>query len=361
MAWGRISAKHIIGAKEPKPFSVNDDYVVVRLGSMFLRNNRILWVKFSPLAHGVVTVAGREKRRTEMTVIGPAQFGELATASADRTVILNQRFAGPSVWRGGDLEVAFGLFAMSKDEAATHLLNTLGQIASLGIPGLEQGVKIAGIVKSGVEGVIGLKGTQPVLGVKDALKDPRVAENGAAAAPCVLVGIAAPAAEVDFSELWVREGRLLKGNAADALQPYEAKDHLLVSVERGPPREDWRGMPSLALHEAAFDGALRKPGVGKEAIETELNDIFAAFDTDLTREEDLTNPDKDRIRGEVIAELHTRIARKFAGPFGGPPKDERRSIGGISVNVDPDGFDFLAVGQGGPEIAKPVGHGARPF
>ena len=50
MAWGRIPAAHVIGTKAPTPFAANGDYVVVKLGSMFLRNSRVLWLKLSPLA-----------------------------------------------------------------------------------------------------------------------------------------------------------------------------------------------------------------------------------------------------------------------------------------------------------------------
>lgn len=357
MAWGRVPAKQVVGTRAPTPFAANNDYVVVRLASMFLKNSRVLWLKLSPLAHATVTLAGRVAPRSEAAVIGPAQFGDLATAPADRSVVLNQRLAGPAVWRGGDLGVAAGLFAVPKDEAAAQLLDTLGQLAGLGVPGLAQGLQIAAIVKTGVEGLIGLKGTKPVLAVKDALGDSATAPSGTEAAPCVLVGVAAPAAEVDFGRLWMREGRLWGGTSAKALSPYEDNDHILVSIERGPPRQDWRGLPALQPHEAAFDGVLRTADIDRASAETQLNGVFAHFDSDLGAEDQLTDPDKDRIRGEVIAELRSRLDRKYAGPFG----PERRSVGGIDRIVDPEGFNFLDVGDGGPEGAKPAIAGKLPF
>jgi hypothetical protein len=360
MAWGRIPARQVLGTKAPTAFAPNDDYVVVRLGSMFLKDSRVLWLKLSPLAHAIVTQAGRTMSRTETAVIGPVQFGDLASAPADRTMVLNQRLAGPAVWRGGDLVIAAGLFAVPKDQAASTLLETVGQLSALGIPGLKQGIEIAGIVKAGVEGLIGLKGTKPVLGVKDALGDPATAPSGTEAAPCVLAGMAAPAAEVDFARLWIREGRLWSGGSADALTPYERHDHLLVVIERGPPRQDWRGLPTLTPHEAAFDAVLRATGLTKEAAEAQLNEAFAPFDADLSAEPELTDSDKDRVRGEVIAELKKRVARKYSGLFG-TPEVETRSVGGIPRMVTPEGFDFLDVGDGGPEGARPVPHGTRPF
>ena len=360
MAWGRIPANHLVGAKAPTPFTSNDDYVVVKLASMFLKNSRVLWLKLSPLVHATVTMPGRTTPHSETAVIGPATFGDLSAAPTDRSVVLNQRLSGPAVWRGGDLNVAAGLFAVPKDEAATSLLNTVGQLAGLAIPGVGQGVAIAQIVKSGVEGLIGLNGTKPVLAVKDALGDQQAAAKGVEAGPAVLAGIGAPQSDVDFERLWVREGRLWEGNSANALTVYERHDHLLVMIERGAPRQDWRGLPTLTPHETAFDTIMRATDLAKEAAEAKLNTAFASFDADLTNEGNLTDPDKTRIRGEVIAELQSRLNRKFAGPFG-QPAVETRSVGGIEHVVDPEGFNFLDVGDVGIEGAKPAAAGQLPF
>jgi hypothetical protein len=357
MTWGRIPAAQVIGQRAPAPFAPNDDYVIIRLASMFLRDSRTLWLKLSPLAHATVKLNGLQAPRSDTAVVGPAQFGDLAAASADRSVILGQRLAGPAVWRGGDLDIAVGLFAVPKDKAAAALLDTLGQLAALGIPGLAQAGDISKIVKAGVEGLIGLDGTKPVLGAKVSLADPRGgAPAGSEAAPCLLVGVAAPAGEVAVEQLWVKDGRLMAGPAADSLRPFEAHDHVLIAVERGPPREDWRGLPALTPHQDAFDAPLRDATLDEAATKQRLNTAFAAFDTDLSAEHELTGPDQERIRGQVIAELKARVKRKFGGLFA-----ETRSVGGISRTVSPDGFDFLDVGEGGLEAVRPTAEGTRPF
>jgi hypothetical protein len=92
------------------------------------------------------------------------------------------------------------------------------------------------------------------------------------------------------------------------------------------------------------------------ATKQRLNTAFAAFDTDLSAEHELTGPDQERIRGQVIAELKARVKRKFGGLFA-----ETRSVGGISRTVSPDGFDFLDVGEGGLEAVRPTAEGTRPF
>lgn len=361
MAWGRIRSNHVVGA-DAAPFNANDDYLIVRLASMFLRNSRVLWLKLSPLAHATVSLPGQTAVHAETSVVGPAQFGDLSTAPVDRSIILNQKLAGPAVWRGGDLQIAAGLFAVPKDEAAGTLLDTLGQLSALAIPGLKASVEIARVVKGGVEGLIGLSGTKAVLGVKIALADPAIAAPGSEAAPCVLAAIAAPAASVNFDRLWVVEGRLWKGDSADALSPYEQYDHLIVTIERGPARQDWRGLPTLTPHEPSFDSILRTPALPKDTAVIKLNEAFVLFDVDLTAEPDLTDPDKARIRGEVIADLKARLSRKYGQPITlERTSPYMRSVGGIRREVDLEGFSFLDVGDVGPEKSKPIEPGTRPF
>ncbi len=65
----------------------------------------------------------------------------------------------------------------------------------------------------------------------------------------------------------------------------------------------------------------------------------------------------NRVFGIEITDLRERLARKYSAVFG----PEKRSVGGIERIIDPDGFNFLDVGDGGPEEAKPAKAGALPF
>jgi len=360
MTWGRVPQERIVGQRREEPFNSGQDYVIVRLASMFLRDARVLWLKYSPLLHATVGTTGRTGTRTETAVIGPAQFADLASAPADRTVILRQRLAGPVVWRGGDLKIDTGLFAVSRDQAASALLTAIGQLAGLGMPGTKQTVELATIVKGGVESVLALQGTKPIIGVRETLVDQGSAGVGEQAGPCVLVGIAAPQNDIKIEEIWVKDGRLYTGTSAQDLHSYEKHDHILISVERGPPREDWRGLPPFPTHEAAFTSALAVEANAIDSAKEKVNAAFRAFDTDLSAAEELTDPDKERIRGQVIAELRRRIGM-ITDPLG-LSKEERRSVGEIARRLaDPTVFDFLDVGDIPNERAAPLKKGALPF
>ena len=87
----------------------------------------------------------------------------------------------------------------------------------------------------------------------------------------------------------------MEGRTADALKSYDKHDHLMIAVERGPPREDWRGLPPLTTYEAAFDAVLRDSALDQPVTKKKLTDAFVGFDGDLSAEPELTGPDKDRI------------------------------------------------------------------
>lgn len=353
MAWGAIPDGHVIGERRAENFTPNDDYLIVRLSSMFLGESRRLWLKLSPLSHSTVELNGQRERQTHSAVIGPAQFDDLATAAADRNVILGQRLCGPVVWRGGDLDIAAGLFAVPKDQAAVALLSTLGDLSALGIPGLDQAKEIATIVKKGVEGLIGLDGTKPVLAANVSLKQ-------ADAKPMVLVGIAAPQTEIDFSTLWIKGGRLCTGASAAALRPFESHDHLIIAIERGPMRQDWRGLPSLSEPEKAFHEVFADAGLEVDDAKKKLNEAFRVFDAALQAEEGLTEPDKKRIRGEVIATLKDWIAQ-IDNPLGFGVQARRAAVQKDGSTVDLTDFDFLAVEPRHLEAARPAEAGTLPF
>ena len=113
----------------------------------------------------------------------------------------------------------------------------------------------------------------------------------------------------------------------------------------------------MTPHEAAFDVVLREAGLSRPQAEQRLSDGFVDFDADLSAEDELTNRDKDRIRGEVAAELRRRVDRKYGGLFG----TETRSVGGIVRATDPDGFDFLDVADAQLGTFVPIRAGARLF
>src|SRR5262249_463746 len=147
----------------------------------------------------------------------------------------------------------------------------------------------------------------PMLGVKDALPP-----AGGTLAPCVLVAMTKPQAAVDFDRLWLDQNSILKtGNDPGSLGIVADCNYLVVAIERGDSREDWRGMPKFAPHEEAFDAAIRDKALDRPTLETRLTEVFKTFDDDLSTSPDLTDKDKDRIRGEVIQGLRVRVDRRF--------------------------------------------------
>jgi hypothetical protein len=262
LGWVRVpddeTARHVLGnnlqpVADGRPFSPRDDYVVIRLSEMYLRRTRLLWREFYPLVHAFIGYGDVAAPKSSASVAGPGQLKDLGSDNLDRIIGLSYRLAGPIVYDGQDIELLAGLYGVPARDYAKLLIDTLGQLSGL-VPALKQATDVAGIVKGGIEGLLGVGGTTLTLGIHDTLRAP--------ARPGFVVAINAPAASVDPKQLWVKEGRLYEGPSPPAAKPFESHDMMLFEIHRGPSRaHSWATLPSLAAHSAAFDGALRDTSI----------------------------------------------------------------------------------------------------
>jgi hypothetical protein len=247
----------------------------------------------------------------------------LGTNNLDRIIGLSYRLAGPVVYDGQDVELLAGLYGVPAKDGAKLLIDTLSQLAGL-VPALKQATDIAGIVKAGIEGLIGMSGTNLVLGVHDTLRAP--------ARPGFIVAINAPATSVEANLLWVKDWRLYEGPNPIAAKPFESHDMMLFEVHRGPSRAaTWGTLPALTQHASAFDAALRETPV--EQLPSRINELFRKFEADLRASPDLTRPDKDAIRALVGEDLKKRHADIKGGAL-----IETRSVSGLAVETNPRSF-----------------------
>jgi hypothetical protein len=299
LGWQWVPDDHVVTSDlRPVPvaerFARGDDYVVLRLAEMYLKTTRVLWKESYPLVHSLVAYGDPAVRHSIATIAGPGQLKELGTDNLDRLIGLSYRLAGPIVYDGQDIELLAGLYAVPAKDGAKVLIDTLSQLSGL-VPTLKQAADVANIVKGGVEGLLGISGTQLMLGIHDALRAAG-AGIGREARPGFIVAINASAASIGPEQLWIRGGRLYQGPKLDAAQPFETNDMMLFELHRGASRAStWATLPGLAAHVAVFDALLKSEAAMPE-LKTKLNKAFIDFEMDLRTVEDLTNPDKSAIR-----------------------------------------------------------------
>jgi hypothetical protein len=353
LGWVWVPDKQVVTSEnqpiQPQSdFSIGQDYVMLRLAEMYLKKTRVLWKEFYPVVHSFIAYGDPAAQRSIATVAGPGQLKDLGTDDMDRLINLACKLAGPVVYDGQDIELLAGLYAVPAKDGAKLLIDTLSQLSGL-VPALKQVTEVAGIVKGGMEGLLGLSGTALTLGIHDALRAPG-AGVGRTARPGFIVAINGPADSIDLAKLWIKGGRLFEGPNPIAAKPFESYDMMLFELHRGPSRAStWATLPKLASHVQLFDAALREKPLGVEKI----NGLFSDFDADVGLIDDLTMPDKAAIRAVVADDIKARVAKIRGGGL-----IEMRSVGGTKTQIAMDGFSPRAIPDlppGAPLPARPEG------
>jgi hypothetical protein len=342
--WARLPDDQVDGRPSGEPIEPDRHYVNVRLAEMYLGRSRTLWRKFSPLLHAFTTYGGDEQ---PPSVAGPGQLQQLGEANLDRVVVLNLRLAGPIPYQGAELSIVAGLYSVPREDAAAALVTTLGALAEVAGPGAKDALKLAQIVKSGVDSVLSLNTTRLRLGVLDAFGGANPLRSG------FHVGIGAPAADVPTQDLWLDEGRLRQGSRLNPLS-YNGQDYFILQLERIDRRPDWPGLPGIEPLNQRFQAIMAgaQDVDGKRAA---LNGIWTQFTQALIDSQYLTRFDADEIIKDVEEDLQKRLeAMEGSGPF------EQKSWGAKQPEEQsPREFDLAAVPTA--EDGRAEALGPQPF
>jgi len=341
--WKRLADDHIAEGGASQTIDFDEAYFVVRMKEMYLGRLRLLWRKYYPVLHGFTSYAGEE----EHAIAGPGQLQDLGDVNLDRVVVLNYRLTGPTPYKGGEVSILVGLYSVPGQDAAKALISTIGTLAALAGPEATSGAKVAEVVKDGVDSILGLGDTKLQLGIRDSFFP-----NGNPIRSGYHVGIAAPTGEVDVSQLWVKEGRLVKGEDPLASRPYEDADYMVLSIERLDRRDDWPKVAGISDFNEKFGAIISDSGLDTTAKAKQLNDLWPGFTQALKDSASLIRPDRERIAGDVQQQLRIQLeAQRRGGPF------ETRSFGRPGAQPsEPSEFDLADVPDyvdpSDPESAK---------
>jgi hypothetical protein len=358
LGWQWIPDDHVVDAQlRPVPaepaFAANQDYVVLRLAEMYLKTIRVLWRERYPVVHAFVAHGDTKVQRGVTTVAGPGQLKDLGTPNLDRLVGLAYRLAGPIVYDGQDIELLAGLYAVPAHDAAKPLVDTLSQLSGV-VPSLAHVGAVAGALKTGIEGLLGLEDTKLTLGVRDVLR-PSGAGGGRVARPGFLVAVNAPQASLDAAQLWIKEGRLYAGANPIAARPFDAHDMMLFELHRGPSRAQvFATLPVLAERVKEFDAILRDAPA--EELPKKINPAYRVFESDLRGIQDLTDPDKAAIRAMVANDLKQRVKEIQSGGL-----LEVRDVAGKQIETTLRSFSARELSEPPAGVPLPVRAEGEPL
>ncbi len=327
--WQRLNDDHVVDGRTGKLIENDGAYFVIRMKEMYLRNTRTLWRKFYPLLHAFIEYQKGE----EHAIAGPGQLRDLGEANLDRVVNLNFRLAGPTPYKGGDVSLLAGLYAVPGQDAAKALIGTLSTIAGLGGIALGQIPAVANAVKTGVESVIGLNESTLQLGVRDTFYQGNPLRSG------YHVAIDSDADKVEMSKLWLYKGQLKKGNDPVAGVAYEENDYMVLEVERRDSRDDWPSLPDIAAQQAGFAAIMADSSLTVAQKREKLRDAWGRFQNALSTSPYLVKPDAQRIALSVAEDLNARLkALEEGNPF-----ETRSWYSSKPERRKPTVFDFVDV------------------
>lgn len=329
--WKRFPADQTYPTYREEPIEKDEAYFLLRMKEMYLKRTRILWRKTHPMLRGYVKYGSKE----EVSVTGPGQLKELGETNPERVTNLNHRLAGPTPYMGDDVTVLVGLYAVPGQDATKALIDTVGQLAALGGVALDQALAVTGIVKSGVEAIVGMNETSLSLGVEDTFYT-----KGNPFRSGLYLGVSAPSTDVKLNELWLKTGNLLKGRDPNVGKPYEDYDYMVLEVERRTSREDWPGLPKIVDFNDQFAAVMRDAALDVKGKEARLAALWPQFQQALSECPYLITPDRTQIEVSVGTDLKKRLdAMKNNNPF----VETRAWRETVTRTLSPEEFDFVNV------------------
>jgi hypothetical protein len=327
--WRRLPAKQVAEGYTEQDIVNDQAYFLVRLKEMYLRTTRVALRKYYPMLHSFAAYSGQEVH----SVSGPGQLRELGDRNLERLINLNTRLTDITAYKGGDVDLLVGLYSIPGQDAGKVLIDTLSSVASLAGIVAGQAMQIANLVKTGVEGMLGLDEATLQLGVRDTFFPKNPFRSGH------YVAVNASPAQVNLDQLWLRGGQLVKGPDPFRSRPYDDFDYMVLEIEHREYRDDWPRLPGLVELNDKFAQVMGDKGLKVPQKREKLRDLWPEFQNVLDASSFLVQPDRQRIAKSVGDDLSRRLtAVESQNPF------ETRGWDVASTRqIDPEQFDMVDV------------------
>ncbi len=305
--WRAMDPAHLVGVPAPRSIDAGKAYYSIRLCEMYLAAARKLWRQIYPMVHCYTRAGATESH----AIASPGQLSDLGDANLDRIANLNLRLSGPTPCKGEEMSLLVGLYAIPSHDSAKALIDVVSAFAALDPTAIGKAVSLSGLVKNGVESILGLDQATLHFGVRDSFNPAsRPLQSG------YFAGIAAPDQTIDISQLWVVGGRLQKGKDAASSVPYSDHDYMLLAIERVDERDDWPQLVELQEVLKKFSSLIADSQFAVDEKRTRLAALWPVFIQALADSPNLTEPDRDRIASLVSGDLLKKLKmQEEANPF----------------------------------------------
>ncbi|WP_441228221.1 hypothetical protein AB7813_14715 [Tardiphaga sp. 20_F10_N6_6] len=238
----------VAGVKIPK----DNGYFSVRINELFLLDGRTWFETFDPMAVVVTEFLYGDKRLAVPFVVGSELFKHQPGKLPHGLLFNDILVAGPHPFRGGNVSISIVLYKVRRDNYARNVLKFVeGLSSAVGIPADVAFLAKAGeSVLDGIEALLGLADTQPIMGHRIELDTSSM--SGLSSTTWMLSKNSVD----DPSKLVVEDGRLFVRSAEKASDPYRGSDYILYSITGNSRRGDESSLPFYGLRKQAFEAIL---------------------------------------------------------------------------------------------------------
>jgi hypothetical protein len=281
---GRVSPSH---AQNPNNRAhAEQHYFRVKLAHMFLKDKARFGQSLYPAVHSLVQTSFAGKVIDLPNLIDSSRLFENQEGKGD-LVVKNFVLTPLLPFKGGNVRVLTGLFAVKGDNLIANLMSTLGNFAKLlAVPQLSSALDIAAPLAEGVQALASGAGMH--LGYHNSFVDATGSGNFLSTGYQVIV-------RSDdrklLDRLMVIDDVLYEGKGLDdpGKKPFAAADYLLLHIEVRDTRDDFNSLSSIAEPYSKCVDALAENDTAKADLY--LRQALAA----ALKAEELTRADRRRV------------------------------------------------------------------
>ncbi len=231
----------------PDPFEPDEAYFEISLAEMFLSDHREYWRKFVPLGLVLSDFTYDYEKQSIPFFVGQQRLKGLERyLEGEYVQYLNTSIVGPVPYVGDNVGLLVALFRVQTDDLAENLFNCLETLVkAFDVSQISTYLEIARPLKEGLTGLLGMSQVEYRLGSRDEYSskpnDFRRFRKG------YLAYVNCPETGISDQQLWVKDGRLWRGEGKETLQPFRTHDYCLVRIEHHPRRTDTTTLPFFKL------------------------------------------------------------------------------------------------------------------
>lgn len=218
-------------------------YFSVRINEVFLSYSRKWAVTYDPMVFTVSEFDYDGKKATVPFVVGATLLKDKMEKLPEGMIFQDTRVAGLHPYNGGPLAFSIVLCRVEQTNYLRKLMEVIEGASSTYTADfatiLTDYLKIAKVVMSGVESLLGLEETEPLVGFRREF-DPDAGDDFRAG---YYVLFNSDNDGIDENKLWVAGNRLLYGDSLAAAKEFRKEDYVLYSITGTADRSDTKSLP----------------------------------------------------------------------------------------------------------------------